>query len=275
MELAIISSHLGEARFPRVEERRVQTPFGEAAILVTAPGGREVAYLPRYGHALSLAGHRINYRANLWALRRIGVRQIISQNAIGSTRQQLPPGTIAVPHDFLDLTRQRPLTMFESDDVWVRVDMTEPFCPQLRSVLLAAGQQVGVSLVERAVFACVEGPRFETPAEIRMIAQLGGDLVGTPLVPEVVLARELQMCFASLAPVINFASGLSPAVVHTGSGSMVDFYYGPDRLHDRVEEVLLAALQRMPHSGACPCSHAMDGAVKGALPAWWSGLPTP
>lgn len=256
-----------------IEERSVRTPFGDVTVIITAPAGREVAYIARYGRDLTLPSHRINYRANLWALRRLGVRQIISQNAIGSTRPDLPPGTIAVPHDFLDLTRQRPLTMFDADDVWVRVDMTEPFCPNLRSALLAAGRAANVPLVERAVFACLEGPRFETPAEIRMVAQLGGDLVGTPLVPEVVLARELQMCFASLSPVINYAAGLSPAVVHTGEESMVDFYYGREGVHDRVEQVLLAALRHLPHDGTCLCPGALEGAVQGELPAWWKELP--
>jgi 5'-methylthioadenosine phosphorylase len=118
----------------------------------------------------------------------------------------------------------------------------------------------------------VEGPRFETPAEIAMIVRMGGDLVGTPLVPEVVFARELQMCFASVSPVINYAAGMTPAVVHTGSGSMVDFYYGRDGLHDRVERVVLAALERLPHALACPCRTALKGAVKGPLPAWWHEL---
>lgn len=273
MEIAIISSYLSETRFPRLEDRRVSTPFGEARVVVTAPERRQIAYLPRYNDDLTLASHRINYRANLWALRRLGVRQIISQNAIGSTRQELPPGTITVPHDFLDLTRQRPLTMFDVDTVWVRVDMTDPFCPALREVLLDAGRERAVPLVDRAVFACVEGPRFETPSEIQMLARLGADLVGTPLVPEVIFARELQMCFASIAPVINYAAGLSPAVVHTGTGSMVDFYYGAEGVHDRVEEVLLAALNRLPHKATCPCQRALDGAVKGSLPDWWRDLP--
>lgn len=270
MELAIISSYLSDVRFPRVEERFVPTPFGEARVLVTKPEGREVAYIPRYGDELTLASHRINFRANLWALRRLGVKQILSQNAIGSTRMHLPPGAIAVPHDFLDLTRQRPLTLFDDDDIWVRIDLTEPFCPTLRRVLLEAGTERGVSLADQAVFACVEGPRFETPAEIRMLAALGADLIGTPLVPEVVFARELEMCFASLSAVINYAAGLSPAVVHTGSGGMVGFYYGTDGLHDRVEEVLLAALRRLPQMGSCRCPQALEGAVKGVMPSWWS-----
>jgi 5'-methylthioadenosine phosphorylase len=273
VELAIISSHLSEARFPRADEKRVETPFGESTIVVTAPAGTEVAYLPRYGHELARPSHRINYRANLWALRSLGVRQILSQNAIGSTRAHLPPGTIAIPHDFLDLTRQRPLTMFDGPDVWVRVDMTVPFCPTLRRALLAAGAEAGVPLADRAVFACLEGPRFETPAEMQMVAALGGDLVGTPLVPEVVFARELEMCFASISPVINYAAGLGAAVVHTGPGSMVDFYYGREGLHDRVEAVLLMSLRRLPDTASCPCPHALDGAVKGALPAWWKDLP--
>jgi len=273
IELAVISSHLTDAHFPRVEERRVATPFGDAVITVTAPAGRPVAYLPRYGHDLTRPSHQINFRANLWALRRLGVRQILSQNAIGSTRQQLPPGAIPIPHDVLDLTRQRPLTIFDTPDLWVRVDMTEPFCATLRRTLLAAGVEAGVPLVDGAVFACVDGPRFETPAEIRMIAALGGDLVGTPVVPEVVFARELQMCFASIAPVINYGAGMAPAVVHTGAGNMVEFYYGTEGLHDRVERVLLAALRRLPDTSACRCPRALEGAVKGTLPAWWRDLP--
>lgn len=249
------------------------TPFGEARVLVITATGRDVAYIPRYNDDLTLASHRINYRANLWALRKLGVRQIISQNAIGSTRESLPPGAIAVPHDFIDLTRQRPASMFDDDHVWVRIDMTEPFCPVLRAVLLEAGREAAVPLADRAVFACVEGPRFETPAEIRMLANLGADLVGTPLVPEVIFARELQMCFASISAVINYAAGLSPAVVHTGTGSMVDFYYGSEGVHDRVEQVLLAALRQLPHATTCPCPRALDGAVKGPLPAWYKELP--
>ncbi len=249
------------------------TPFGEARVLVTTAAGREVAFIPRYNDDLTLASNRINYRANLWALRRVGVRQIISQNAIGSTRESLPPGAITVPHDFIDLTRQRPVSMFEEDSVWVRVDMTQPFCPALRAVLLEAGREVAVPLVDQAVFACVEGPRFETPAEIRMLVHLGADVVGTPLVPEVIFARELQMCFASISPVINYAAGLSPAVVHTGTGSMVDYYYGAEGVHARVEQVLLAALRRLPHAGTCPCPRALKAAVKGQLPAWYRELP--
>jgi 5'-methylthioadenosine phosphorylase len=272
VDLAIIASNLSERNFPRVEERRVPTPFGDATVAVTAPGGREVAYIARYHHDLTLAAHRINYRANLYALKRLGVRQIISQNAIASTRVDLAPGVIAVPHDVLDLTTTRSVTMFDTDEVWVRVDMTTPFCPALRAVLLEAGRAAGGPLAASGVFACVEGPRFETPAEIAMIARMGGDLIGTPLVPEVVFARELQMCFASLAPIINYGAGMTPAVVHTGAGSMVDFYYGEGGLHDRVERVLLAALDRMPHAAACPCPTALVGAVKGPLPPWWHEL---
>lgn len=269
MDLAIISSNLSEACFPRVEERRVPTPFGDTTVVITRPGRQDVAYIPRYHHDLTLAAHRINYRANLYALKRLGVRQVISQNAIASTRADLPPGIIVIPHDVLDFTRTRPVTMFDADDVWVRIDMTSPFCPAMREVLLEAGRSIGGPLASSGVFACVEGPRFETPAEIKMIAQLGGDLVGTPLVPEAVFARELEMCFASVSPVINYAAGMTPAVVHTGSGSMVDFYYGKDGPHERVERVLLAALERLPHRASCPCPRALEGAVKGRLPAWW------
>jgi 5'-methylthioadenosine phosphorylase len=272
VELAIVSSYLSEANFPRVEERAVATPFGDARVVVTRPDGRDVAYVARYKDDLTLAAHRINYRATFYALRALGVRRILSQNAIASTRRHLVPGAITVPHDALDFTKNRAETMFDSDDVWVRVDMTEPFCGDLRRGILQAGRDAGVALVDGGVFACAEGPRFETPAEIRMMATLGADLVGTPLFPEVVFAREMQMCFASVAPIINFGAGLAPAVVHVGEGSMVDFYYGKEGVHDRVERVLLGALRNAAGVAACKCHRALEGAVKGALPSWWSEI---
>ncbi len=125
------------------------------------------------------------------------------------------------------------------------------------------------SLIELGVFLCSEGPRFETPAEIRMYHQWGVDIIGTPLVPEVTLAREAELCFASIAPIINFAAGLAPAVVHTGAGSMVDFYYGSG-FHDRVEDVIRAALRALPREPACGCRHALDGALHGTPPEWFA-----
>ncbi len=105
-----------------------------------------------------------------------------------------------------------------------------------------------------------------------MLRLLGADIVGTPLVPEAVFSRELEMCFASISPIIDYGAGLGVPVVHTGPGSMVEFYYRPDGLHEQVEHALLEAVRTLPDERDCPCSRALQGAVKGSLPAWWAEL---
>jgi 5'-methylthioadenosine phosphorylase len=177
---------------------------------------------------------------------------------------------VVISDDFIDFTHGRPRSFFDDADAWVRVDLTEPFCAEVRAALIqAAGPIFAGQLQDTGVFLCAEGPRFETPAEIRMFRQWGADIIGTPLVPEVVLAREAEMCFASIAPIINFASGLAPRVIHTGAGSMVDFYYGSG-FHARVEDAIRAALLALPSERQCGCGRALDGAFHGTPPAWFS-----
>src|SRR5690606_26486545 len=143
--------------------------------------------------------HKINYHANIFALYELGVKSIISQNAIGSVNPAIRPGDIVISNDFLDKTKSRAQSLFDETECWVRVDFTDPFCPRLRQDLIGAATKFSNRIIERGTFVCTEGPRFETPAEIRAYAKEGGDIVGTPLVPEVIFARELEMCFASVA----------------------------------------------------------------------------
>jgi 5'-methylthioadenosine phosphorylase len=266
----VVSSYFSEQFVAERETWTVDTPWGPAEVDVGSYGAERVACVWRYGRQLALPSHRINFRANLWALRTIGVERLISQNAIGSCNPDLPPGHVVISHDFIDFTHLRPRSFFDDADAWVRVDMTQPFCGEMRSALIDAARAIFPSRVaHEGVFLCTEGPRFETPAEIRMFRQWGADIIGTPLVPEVVLAREAEMCFASIAPIINFASGLAPAVVHAGSGSMVDFYYGSG-FHEQVEGAMHAALDRLPAERMCGCDRALEGAFHGTPPQWFA-----
>ncbi len=267
--LAVISSRFTPAFLGDHETRDVATPWGAATIDLATVDGEAVACVWRYGHDLALPSHRINYRANLWALRTLGVERVVSQNAIASVDPALPPGAVAVSDDFIDFTRGRPRSFFDDADAWVRVDMTVPFCPDVRSALIAAARTTFERVADRGTFLCVEGPRFESPAEIRMFQKWGANIIGTPLVPEIVLAREAEMCFASIAPIINFAAGLADEVRHVGAGSMVDFYYGTG-FHDRVEAAIRAALRALPGERRCACGDAMRHAFHGAPPAWYA-----
>jgi 5'-methylthioadenosine phosphorylase len=269
-QFAVVSSFFSSEFLGAHETRVLATPWGDAEVDLAEVDGRVVACIWRYGRDLALPSHRINFRANLWALRLLGVERVVSQNAIGSCNPDLPPGSVVVSDDFIDFTHGRPRSFFDDAQAWVRVDLTQPFCAEMRSHLIAAAQPIFPRLAERGTFICVEGPRFETPAEIRMFRQWGADIIGTPLVPEVVLAREAELCFASIAPIINFAAGMAPAVVHAGPGSMVDFYYGSG-FHARVESAIRQALGTLAgQERACGCGRALEGAFHGTPPAWFT-----
>ena len=265
--IGLISSAASEKLLQDRRVEMVETPFGTAPVLAGRIAGREAAVILRYGGNLTVPSHKINYRANIWALKELGVESIISQNAIGSVNPMIRPGDIVISDDFLDRTKDRPQSLFDECDCWVRVDFTDPFCPRLRGDLIKAANRYSNRVIERGVFVCTEGPRFETPAEIRSYQRDGGDIVGTPLVPEVVFAREAEMCFASIAPVINFGAGMAPAVVHFGPGSMNDAYY-TEGLHDLIENTLIDTIGAVSHDRSCNCGNALRGGFHGTPPAW-------
>lgn len=267
--IGLISSAASPTLLKDRRTEAVPTPWGAAEVLSGTIGGVPAAVVLRYGPGLTVPSHAINYRANIWALRELGVKEIVSQNAIGSVNTAIRPGDIVVSDDFLDRTKSRSLSLFDGTECWVRVDFTEPFCPRVRRALIEATRRHSDRVIERGVFVCTEGPRFETPAEIRAYRQEGGDIVGTPLVPEVVFAREAELCFASIAPVINFGAGMAPAVVHFGEGSMNELYY-EGGLHDLVEHALLDAFAILADATVkdCGCGRALEGSLHGQPPTW-------
>ena len=182
----------------RERERRVlETPYGEASpAFIGELSGRSIVFMPRHGAKHELPPHRVNYRANIHALKQLGVTRIIATNSVGGISSRLAPGKVVVPHDFIDFTRSRSSTFYDNEAV--HVDMSQPYCAEMRSAIIEAAKGTLSGVEERGVYAATEGPRFETPAEIRMLATLGCDVVGMTGMPEVVLARELEMCYASV-----------------------------------------------------------------------------
>lgn len=265
--IGLITSAASEKLLTGRTLQRVPTPWGDADVLTGRIGGKEAAVVLRYGADLTCPSHKINYQANIWALKVLGVEVIISQNAIGSVNTAIRPGDIVISDDFLDKTKSRVQSLFDESECWVRVDFTDPFCPQLRAELIASATKFSDRVIERGTFVCTEGPRFETPAEIRAYRADGGDIVGTPLIPEVIFAREAEMCFASIAPVINFGAGMAPAVLHFGPGSMNETYYR-EGLHDLIESALIDAFTTLSPVRGCRCHNALDGGFHGTPPAW-------
>lgn len=192
------------------ERIEVHTSYGVVALDRARVGDTEVAFLPRHGVSHSIPPHRVNYRANIAALKELGVRNILASASVGSMCQTMPPGSLVTLTQFLDFTRARASTFFDGEEhEVVHTDMSEPYCPHLREELGRAAAALGEELQPRGTYVCAEGPRFETPAEIEMFRRLGGELVGMTNVPEVVLAREASICYAAVAVVTNWAAGLS------------------------------------------------------------------
>lgn len=233
-----------------VRERDVDTPYGGVRVRQGRFEGKDTVFLARHGSGHSVPPHAVNYRANIYALAKLGVERVIATNAVGSLREKMAPGHFVLCDQFIDATRGRPTTFFEGgEDGVVHVDVTEPYCPQTRGVLRETGRPLGLVVHDGATYVCTQGPRFETPAEIRMFDRLGGDLAGMTTVPEVVLAREAGLCYASVCMVTNYAAGLAgyPLAHEEVVGLM-------QRNAENLRGLIMETLPRLPEARACDCS---------------------
>ena len=203
----------GLAKLTALESPRRQimrTPYGEpsGALTFGRLASTDVVFLARHGYGHTLAPHEINYRANIWALKELQVEGVISVATVGGIRADLGPGMLVLPHQIIDYTHSRKSTFFEGSEVPViHADFTIPYSPPLRADLLAAAARCGEPLVDGGVYACTQGPRLETAAEIERIAREGGDMVGMTGMPEAVLAREAELAYATIGVVVNHAAG--------------------------------------------------------------------
>lgn len=210
-KVAIIggSGVYGNAYLEEPREMIVETDYGKALLSHGYYREKEIYFLARHGPGHAVPPHLVNYRANIAALKKLQISAVIASAAVGSMRQGMPPGSRVILDQFIDFTKGRPATFYEGSGGVVHVDVTVPYCPGVRRAILQAGRKLGEQLIDGGCYICTEGPRFETPAEIKMFAQWGADLVGMTNVPEVVLAREAGLCYATLALVSNFAAGTS------------------------------------------------------------------
>jgi 5'-methylthioadenosine phosphorylase len=195
----------------------------------------------------------VNYRANIYALHTLGVTRIIATNAVGAINPEFKPGDLVVPHDLIDFTKLRPNTFYDEAPV-THVDVCEPYCPEIRLVLIGSAEKKGPRAFGRAVFVCTEGPRLETPAEIEMFGRLGCSVVGMTGMPEAVLARELEICYATVCFVTNMAAGLEKHLTAT------ELLKVAKKTAPVLQEVLKEAVLHLPEKRLCPCAHALGEA---------------
>ena len=240
------------------EQVEIDTPFGKPSdpLTIATVGGRSVAFVPRHGHDHRFPPHLVNYRANIWALRSVGVRQVLGPCAVGSLKSHQGPGTIVVPDQVVDRTWGRGHTFFDTVGPVVHVAFADPYCPTGRAAALAAGRARALPVVDGGTLVVINGPRFSTRAESLWHAAAGWSVVGMTGVPEASLARELGLCYTSVALVTDLDAGLE---------------HGEGVTHDEVlrvfaenivgvRDLLVDALGTLPGPDAdCECRHATDG----------------
>jgi 5'-deoxy-5'-methylthioadenosine phosphorylase len=199
-----------------VEQIQLDTPFGEPSspLIKGQLNGHTLVFLPRHGEHHTIPPHLINYRANLWALHHLGVRQILAVAAVGGISDAMTPGMLAVPDQIIDYTWGRDSSLFsENFSADKHIDFTEPYDAGLRQQIIAAANSIQLRVIDGGTYAVTQGPRLETAAEIRRLARDGADMVGMTAMPEAALARELSVAYAGIAVVANKAAGLDDSVL--------------------------------------------------------------
>jgi len=228
----------------------VETEYGVVEVDIFEFQGNPMVFLARHGKTHNIPPHLINFRANLKALKNIGVQQIFSTAAVGSLNPKFKVGSLVVVNDFLDMTYQRLQTFFDDNSHGVKhVKMDDPYCKNLREKLLENAQIMDINCYKDAVYVCTEGPRFETKSEIKMLSKLGADVVGMTNVPEVILAKELGMCYASVCFVVNMATGLDNNLINSSEiGEIVA------ENKEKVNSLFLKIFAKSLDQKSCDCS---------------------
>ena len=252
----------------------LDTPFGKTPVIhIGKIGKRDVAFLARHSKpglmtiSHAVPPHKINFRANIYGLCMLGVERILSSSAVGSLNPDCPPGTLVIPDQILDFTKNRIYTFYDGNtEIVIRgekkvkgvvhIDVSQPFCPELRRILRDVCDELNVEYHFGGTYVCTEGPRYETPAEIKAFRMLGGDIVGMTVVPEAFLARELEICYATLSVVTNWAAGIAK---HRLTAEEVVIMF--KRKIEIVKKVFIKAIELIPDERQCPCKSALEKAI--------------
>ena len=244
------------------ERISITTPFGDPSddVMVGDLAGRRVAFLARHGQRHRFPPHRVNYRANLWALRCVGVRQVLAPCAVGSLKPEHGPGAIVVPDQVVDRTWGREHTIYDGIGPVVHVGFADPFCPQGREAVINAGRAAGENMVASGTMVVINGPRFSSRAESLWHQQAGWTVVGMTGMPEAAIARELAMCFTTVCLVTDRDAGVDGVEAVTHEEVLKVFAHSLEGL----KAVLKSAIGAMPApqddvSATCPCRRSLDG----------------
>ena len=239
--------------FKKEKEIKVKTPFGYPSTPIEIGDflGKKIAFLARHGKSHQFPPHKVPQKANLWALKKIGIERIIGICAVGSLKENFRPGDIVICDQFIDLTKKREYSFYDKGAV--HVSLADPFCPELRNLFYKEAKKLKIPVHQNGTYICIEGPRFSTRAESKFFRSFA-DIIGMTLTPEVTLARELEVCYLSLATVTDFdVWQLHPVsaeeVIRTMKGNL-----------EKIKRLLKVAIPKIKEKRNCPCKAALKNA---------------
>ena len=237
------------------KEISIDTPYGKTSDSITIGDykGRKVAFMPRHGKKHAISPHMINFRANIWAFKELGVTRILAPSAVGSLKEELKPGDFALPSQFLDFTKSR-IGSFSEDGKVIHISVAEPFCPELQEVVLQTAQSQNIKIHKNCTYVCIEGPRFSTKAESKFFRTTGADIIGMTLVPECQLAREAQIGYVSISTITDYdvwaeKPVTAKEVLETLSKNV-----------ESIKKMLAVILEKIPKTRKCYCERALSEA---------------
>ncbi len=237
------------------QEIDMDTPYGKPSDTITVGTfkGRKIAFLPRHGKKHTIPPHMINYKANIWAFKELGVTKIIAPSAVGSLKEECEPGHFALPSQFIDFTKSRDGSFSEKGRV-IHISVADPFCSPLQETILKVTDKQDLIIHKDCTYVCIEGPRFSTKAESKFYRTTGADIIGMTLVPECQLAREAQMCYASISTITDYdvwaeKPVTAKEVLETLSKNV-----------ERTKKVLTELIDQIPETMSCSCTKALEEA---------------
>ena len=250
----------GFYQFLQGKEIYVKTPYGNPSdkILISKYKGKEIAFLPRHGKKHQYPPHKINYRANLFALKRLGVERVIAPCAVGSLKPEIKPGDFIICDQFIDRTKGRSDTFFDGPKV-AHVSTADPYCPELRKIAIKSCQRLKIPFRKTGTVVIIEGPRFSTEAESRFYSEIA-EVINMTQYPEVVLARELEMCYLNISLVTDYDAGLKGRkdIKPVTSKEVIKIF---QKNNEKVKELILEIIKNLLAKKNCQCALALKEAL--------------
>ncbi|MEM2922756.1 MAG: S-methyl-5'-thioadenosine phosphorylase [Candidatus Bathyarchaeia archaeon] len=239
------------------EEVKIFTPYGAPSDLITLGmyKGRRVAFIPRHGKGHQIPPHKINNRANIWALKELGVQRIIASSAVGSLREDYAPGDFVFTDQFIDRIKTRADTFYEGGRI-CHISAADPICPQLHSFFIDFSKRLGLKVHPTGTYVCIEGPRFSTRAESRLYRSWNADIVGMTLYPECILAREAEICYVSVGMVTDYDVWAEKPV------SAMEIIDTMNRNAANFKKLIMESIPNLPKDRSCKCGEALKEALQ-------------